>query len=95
MPCVASESIRSVMTRAKRRGIEVHRQGKAHLVGFGAVRDGRQQEHLRPLLAGQSTGAVGDGLHLEGVGAVGEMKVVGLGRSEGQHRHLVGGVDLT
>ena len=47
MPWAASESTRSVITRAERRRIQVHGQGKLHLVGLGAVRNGRQQQHPR------------------------------------------------
>ena len=79
---------------AERRGVQVHGQGKLHLVGLGAVGDGRQQEHPRPPLAGQAAGAGRDGLDLEGVGSVRQVKVVRFGRSQRQHRDLVGWMGL-
>ena len=70
------------------RRVEVHRQGEPHLVGLGPVGQRRQQHDPGPPLVGPRAGALGDHLDLEGVGAVGQVEVVRLGRPQGQDGHL-------
>ena len=89
IPWAASESTRSVITRATVARVQVHRQRKLHLVGLGAVGHGRQQHDTRaPARWASAQARFGDHLDLERVGAVGEMEVVRLGRPQRQDGHL-------
>ena len=89
IPWAASESTRSVITRATVDRVQVHRQRETSSGWSRCRRASAGSSSTRaPSLVRERAGPLGDRLDLERVGAVRQVEVVRLGRPQRQHRHL-------
>src|SRR5262249_18324451 len=74
----------------QRRRRDAARQGTgdAQVIGVDTVGNGGQERHAGTGLVGAIASALGDGLDLKRIRAVGHVQVVRFRRSEGKHRRM-------
>ncbi len=89
MPCRAERLDQVAQHDGQRGRIEVHRQGKPHLVGLRAIGDRRQQHDLRSAVPSGLADLLAHQVGLEDVGPIGQVQVVRLRGPQGKDRDLI------
>ena len=92
MPCPSSACDQVGEHGGLRARVHVEAERDVELAGLHAERNGRQHDDARPGVPGPAGGLGGDVIALDGVGGVGQVVVVRLGRAPGQDGDLEAGV---